>query len=72
MGPVTLVARAEDLDYEAGRRSFYYDRYTAGARVQFTGSLVGHFNVIHQPKRPADSHKNAFDVGLTYVIRHPW
>src|SRR5262249_33776350 len=33
LGPVTIVGRVEKLDYDAGRFSQYYKRYTVGSRV---------------------------------------
>ena len=49
MGPVTAVARAEKLDYLAGRLSSYPRRYTAGARVRLASMLVAHVNAIREP-----------------------
>jgi hypothetical protein len=71
LGPVTLVARAEELNYDAGAHSMYRKRYTGGARVQVTRSLVGHVNVVHEP-RPLRAPATALDVAVTYVIRYPW
>ncbi len=71
LGPVTLVARTEELDYDAGARSAYRKRYTGGARVQISRALVGHVNVVHEP-RPIRNRATAADVALTYVIRYPW
>jgi hypothetical protein len=70
-GPVTLVGRTEELDYDAGVHSAYRKRYTAGARVQVSPAIVGHVNVLHEPR----AHRNrttAVDVAVTYVIRFPW
>jgi hypothetical protein len=70
-GPVTLVARAEELDYDAGVFSSYRKRYTAGARTQLSQAIVGHVNVSHEPRRP-HGRETAVDGALTYVIRFPW
>ena len=71
-GPVTLVARAERLDYPAGRFSAYGRRYTAGARVQITSSLVGQINVMHQPLTLIAAQKRTtVDIGVTYLVRYP-
>jgi hypothetical protein len=72
LGPFTLVGRIEDLDYEAGRRSTFNTRYTAGGRVQFTTAIAGHFNVLHQTTRLANGKKTGIDVGLTVTLRHGW
>jgi hypothetical protein len=71
LGPVTLVARAEELDYDAGRFSGFLKRYTAGARMQVSQALVAHINVSHQPGSTR-SRQTAVDGALTYVIRLPW
>jgi hypothetical protein len=71
LGPVTLVARAEELDYDAGAFSSYRKRYTAGARIQMSQSIVGHINVSHEP-RSTRSRQTAVDGALTYVVRFPW
>jgi hypothetical protein len=72
LGPFTVVGRIEDLDYEAGRRSTFNTRYTAGGRVQFTTAIAGHFNVLHQTTRLANGKKTGIDVGLTVTLRHGW
>ena len=72
MGPVTLVARAEDLDYDAGPFSNFLTRYTVGARVQVTPAVAVQLNVLHQPNRLAYESGTTVDVGVTYVLRHVW
>jgi hypothetical protein len=69
LGPLTLIARFEDFDYDAGRRSRYHERYTAGARVQLSPAIVGDLNVIHDPRA---ANRFGVDAALTWVIRHPW
>lgn len=71
LGPVTLVARAEELDYDAGPFSGYLKRYTAGARMQLSRAVVGHINISHQPGSTR-RRQTAVDAALTYVIRSPW
>jgi hypothetical protein len=71
LGPVTLVARGEELDYDAGAHSSYRKRYTAGARMQVSRAMVGHINVSHEPHR-RQNRETAIDGALTYVIRFPW
>ena len=71
LGPVTLVARAEELDYDAGIRSRYMQRYTAGARAQLPHGVVAHVNAVHQPHR-MHGRRTALDVAVSYVVRYPW
>ena len=71
LGPVVLVARAEELDYDAGAHSSFTERYTTGARIQLSRALVAHVNVIHEPTRPRGE-RTALDGAVTYVIRSPW
>jgi len=71
LGPVTLVARAEDLDYEAGAFSRRMRRYTAGVRAQLSRAIVAHVNAIHEPTAARDR-RTSVDVALTYVVRYPW
>jgi hypothetical protein len=68
MGPVTAVARAERLDYLAGRFSEFEKRYTGGARIKLAPMLVGHVNVIREYER-GESPESAFDIGLTFTVR---
>ena len=71
LGPVTLVGRAEELDYDARVHSRYMRRYTVGARTQVSRALVGHVNAIHEPSA-ARGRRTSVDVALTYVVRYPW
>jgi hypothetical protein len=72
LGPFTLVARAEDLDYEAGRHSSFNTRYTAGGRVQLTTAVAAHFNVLHQSTPLANGRRTGVDAGLSVTLRHGW
>ena len=69
MGPVTAVARAEKLDYLAGRFSSYPRRYTAGARVRLASMLVAHVNAIREPAYDLRSPRTSMDVALTFTAR---
>lgn len=69
MGPVTAVARAEKLDYDAGPFSFYRKRVSAGARIRFAEYLSGQINLIREPHGLAANRSVALDVGLTCTIR---
>ncbi len=68
MGPVTAVARAERLDYLAGRFSSFEKRYTAGARVRLASMLVGHINIIRELERGAPA-ESSLDLGITFTVR---
>jgi hypothetical protein len=69
MGPVTAVARAERLDYEAGPFSSFPRRYTAGGKVRLSSLLVAHVNVLHEPPYDDEPAETALDVALTFSFR---
>jgi hypothetical protein len=69
MGPVTAVARAERLDYDAGPFSQFLRRYTAGARVRISSMLSAVVNAIGQPSGLANGRHVALDLGLTCSLR---
>ena len=70
MGPVTAVARAERLDYDADAApDVYLHRFTAGGRVRLGSCLSGTVNVIHQPSGLAAGRTNGLDAGLTCTVR---
>jgi hypothetical protein len=70
MGPVTAVARAEVLDYDAGARSVLARRATLGARILLADGLYAQVNATRQSGVPADRRTFA-DLALTYTIRVP-
>jgi hypothetical protein len=69
MGPVTAVARAERLDYDAGPFSEYLRRYTAGARVRLSSVFAASVNVLGQPGGLSNGHRVAVDAALTCSVR---
>ena len=69
MGPVTAVARAERLDYDAGEHSAYLQRYTAGARIRVTAAFAAQINVLHQPLPMEGQRRSALDASVTYSVR---
>jgi hypothetical protein len=70
MGPVTAVARIEDLSYEtAPPFDLHGSRQTVGANIRILDALALHVNVIHQAGAPATYGAKAIDLGLTYSIR---
>jgi hypothetical protein len=69
MGPVTAVARAERLDYDAGEFSSYSRRYTVGARIRAFRDLSVQINLLRQPGGFLGGRPVALDLGLTQTIR---
>ena len=72
MGPVTAVARIEHLDYDADP-AFAVDarRQTIGARIRLFDALSVQLNVVHQTGELSEEYgAAAFDVGVTYSLRH--
>ena len=71
MGPVTAVARIEQLDYDTDPRfALHARRQTIGARIRIFEGLSAQLNVIHQTGRLAEYGATALDVGITYSRRH--
>jgi hypothetical protein len=71
MGPVTLIARAEYLDYDAiAPFAASGSRYSLGARVRlpagFTAQAAG---ISGTGNLALGRYKSAIDVGLTYSVR---
>ena len=71
MGPVTAVARAEVLDYDAGARSVLARRATLGARVLLADGLYAQVNATRQSRAISAGHVTFADVALTYTVRFP-
>jgi len=72
MGPVTAVARIEHLDYDTDP-PFAVDarRQTIGARIRIFDALSVQLNVVHQTGELSEEYgAAAFDVGVTYSLRH--
>lgn len=72
MGPVTAVARIEQLDYDTPVTAFevHARRQTLGARVRLFDGLSVQANVMHHAGRLAAYHDGALDVSVTYSVRH--
>jgi hypothetical protein len=69
LGPVTMVARAERLEYVVDSpRAMNAVRYTTGARIRVFDTLAVQANVVRQSgiKRQG---RGAVDLAVTYVIR---
>jgi hypothetical protein len=70
MGPVTAVARIEQLDYDTNPPfALHVRRQTAGARIRLFDGLSAQLNVVHQTGALAESGAVAFDAGFTYSRR---
>jgi hypothetical protein len=70
MGPVTAVARAEHVAYEAGGPyDVYTSRYTAGVRVRVLEKISVSAGVAHQPNHLSQRRATALDIGLTCTLR---
>jgi hypothetical protein len=74
MGPVTAVARLEQLDYDTPVSAFvlHTKRQTVGARVRALKNLSVQVSVLHQSGQLQSAYGSmALDVGITYTIRRP-
>ena len=70
MGPVTAVARIEQLAYIAvAPFDLYARRQTIGARIRLMDSLALQVNVLHQTGAPALYRSVPIDLGITYTVR---
>jgi hypothetical protein len=71
LGPVTAVARAEQLDYDTiPPFDLHARRQTIGLRVRFLQELSAQLNLIHQSGPLPQKRPTALDVGVTYTLRH--
>jgi hypothetical protein len=71
MGPVTAVARVERLTSDADPDWIIHaPRQTIGARIRIFDALSAQLNFVHQTGELAEYGTRAFDVGLTYSLRH--
>jgi hypothetical protein len=70
LGPVTLLARAERLAYDA-RAPFalYTHRYAAAARLRVWRGLSVSGGVAHQAGQRTQRRATALDLGVTYAVR---
>ncbi len=70
LGPVTLLGRAERLDYEApAPRAFVTQRYSTAARVRVWRGLAVSAGLTHQAGRLTQRRATALDLGLTFAVR---
>jgi len=71
MGPFTVIARDEWLDYRASApfaRSAR--RFTAGTRVRLPGYVTAQINYMHQHGDLPRIYNNSVDFTLTYSLRY--
>ena len=70
MGPVTAVARIEQLDYDTSpERALHAARQTVGARVRLPGGFTGQVNLLHHRGLQTQPRRTSVDIGLTYSVR---
>jgi hypothetical protein len=71
MGPVTAVARIEQLEYEepAEAEASSSRRQTIGARVRLAGGFSLDVNLVHRQGDLKEYRPTALDVGLTWSVR---
>jgi hypothetical protein len=70
MGPVTAVARIEQLDYDTSPPfDLHRRRQTLGARVRIRDGLSAEVNLMHQTGQSIEFEPVAVDVGVTYSVR---
>jgi len=72
MGPLTLVGRLENLDYDTPEPAYadVASGVALGARIKLVDGLYGQVNVTHRPTEPYGQNGTATDVALTYTLRY--
>ena len=72
MGPVTAVARIEQVDYDTiPPFDMHKRRQTLGARVRIRPGFSTQVNVLHQTGQPDPHGAVALDFGVAYSLRMP-
>jgi hypothetical protein len=72
MGPVTAVARVEQIAYDTiAPFALQAQRQTIGARVRVLNQLALQVDLLHQSGQAAAYDAVPLDVGITYTIRRP-
>ncbi len=71
MGPLTMVARVERLDYETpvSARALHVHRQTIGGRIRLHDRLSAQVNLLHHLGLPTQRRRVTADVGITYSVR---
>jgi hypothetical protein len=73
MGPVTAVARIEQLAFEepSEAEDSSARRQTIGARVRLAGGFAVNVNLVHRQGELKDYRPTSLDLGLTWSARRP-
>ena len=71
MGPVTAVARIEQLDYDevGSTEDELQRRLTIGARIRILDGLSLNVNLLHRSGELEEHRPTALDVGITWSVR---
>ena len=72
MGPVTMVARTEQLDYEtpSSAHTIHARRHTLGGRILVRERVSLQLNLLHHTRLASQPRRLTMDAGVTYSIRH--
>jgi len=71
MGPLTAVARIEQIDYNTDPTfALHAHRQTLGARLRIFNEVSVQVNLVHQTGRLLEQRPTALDIGVTYSVRH--
>ena len=71
MGPFTVIARDESLDYTApAPRARSARRFTTGTRVRLPGYVTAQVNYMHQHGDLPRIYDNSVDFTITYSLRY--
>jgi hypothetical protein len=71
MGPVTAVARIEQLDYETvPEHALHSKRQSLGARILLREGVSAQLNLLHHTGLLYQPRRVSMDVGITYSVRH--
>jgi hypothetical protein len=70
MGPITAMARVEQLNYDTVPQfTVHARRQTLGARVRIAERLSAQVNLLHHTGLIYQNRRTALDIGLTYSVR---
>jgi hypothetical protein len=71
MGPVTAVARVEQLDYDepGSFEEEYARRQTIGGRIRFPRGFSLNVNLLHRTGELENYRPTTLDIGLTWSLR---
>lgn len=69
MGPVTIVARGERLDYGADVFSLHRRRLSAGTRVRLFDAIAAEIDWVHDAVGLGPGRRSALDASVTLTVR---